>query len=476
MSSSYALSSRANNNKINHQENNEPEELLNQGVEKIYHSFNINNKIYKERINESENIINSLTKKLEMLNNEIEMLQRENQYYKSQNENLKKEVEKLNKIVKKIQGKLTNVDYQINECIKGDNIQELNMKRQYNFNKKTKNKSLYIDFKNKANKESLFQINSKNYLNEEKDKNGIYNNKSTKNKKLVYYIDNNIPKDNGNKINYNKELETNDNDNEIINNEINTNIDKKMYKKMGNNSFDLNSKINKNTDSLYKKDEKLKTPNSVLYKNIVNKEEKKKISNQRDLIYEQPRETSLSYQENDKNRSNSSKQFLKENNIISNNKTTDEIKINNIINNENNEKINNNDNILSTNNKDLKGKICLTYDNLFNKMNSKKNSYTSFRGKILNKNIADNIFKNKDNKKNKNMNIDLLEKIKNDEITYFLKKCKMLLDKEFFEEIVKLFQEYKDGLLTDEGIIIKTQRYIESNKELIELFNKVFEK
>ena len=100
-------------------------------------------------------------------------------------------------------------------------------------------------------------------------------------------------------------------------------------------------------------------------------------------------------------------------------------------------------------------------------MYSKKNSYTSFRGKILNKNISDNIFKNNDNKNNKNMKFDLLEKIKNDEITNFLKKCKILLDKEFFEEIVKLFQENKEGLLTDEGIIIKTQRYIESNKKLI---------
>jgi len=41
---------------------------------------------------------------------------------------------------------------------------------------------------------------------------------------------------------------------------------------------------------------------------------------------------------------------------------------------------------------------------------------------------------------------------------------------------VKLFKDYKDGLLTDERIIIKTQRYLESNTELIELFNKVFGK
>ena len=52
----------------------------------------------------------------------------------------------------------------------------------------------------------------------------------------------------------------------------------------------------------------------------------------------------------------------------------------------------------------------------------------------------------------------------------------MLLDKEAFESIVKLFQEYKDGLLTDEGIILKTQNYILNNKELIDIFNKVFGK
>ena len=448
--SSCVISSRTNN-RANNQEDNEPEEILNQGIEKIYHSFNVNNKIHKEKINENENIINGLTKKLEMLNNEMEMLQRENQYYKTQNENLKKEVEKLNKIVKKIQGKLSNVDYQINECIKsGTNLKSLNLK-------KKKNSNLFINFKDndkdkKENNQSLFHLNPNNISVEENEKenNGKYNNKSTKNKKLIYYIDNNILKDNGNKLNSKIEYEINRN-----------NINKKFNKTVGYNSFDLNMNINENKkNNLSKKtDKKIKTPNSILYKNIISKEDKKKKNNLEVIGNEQPRETSFSREENYKNRSNSSKHFIKEN-IISNNKTTDEIEINNFINNEDLKL----DKLTSANNKDLQSKICLTYDNLFNKKKTiKKNSYISFRGKILDKNISENIFK----KEGVN---------KSDEINFFLKKCKMLLNKEFFEQIVKLFQDYKDGLLTDEGIIIKTQRYLESNKELIELFNKVFGK
>ena len=121
----------------------------------------------------------------------------------------------------------------------------------------------------------------------------------------------------------------------------------------------------------------------------------------------------------------------------------------------------------------------MTYDNLFNKKNTKKkNTYTSFRGKILKKKISDNIFKNDENYiREKIIKSDSAEKInKKDEITYFLKKCKMILEKELFDKIMKLFKEYKEGLLTDEGIIIKTHKYLGNNKELVELFNKVFSK
>ena len=465
--SSCVISSRTNTNNEN-KEFDEPEEILSQGIEKIYHSFNINNKRYKEKISENEIIINGLTKKLENLNNELEMLQRENHYYKMQNEKLKKEVEKLNKIVKKIQGKLSKVDFQINECIKNDNIKN-DIKKNELYNKRKKHNSLYMNYKNKDNNQSLFKINSKNFLVEENDKIDNYNNKSAKNKKLVYFIDNNILKDNGNKINYEKEMQK-----EIankINNDIEANIKKKTNKTVGHNSFDLNMNINEN--NLYKKSEKLKSPNSVLCKNIITKEDKKKTNKEFDN--DQPRESSLSCQDNNKNITYSYKKFLKENekNKALNNKTTDEEEISIITNN----KILNIDQS-SSNNKGYESKICLTSDNLFNKRHSKKKiSYTSFRGKILNKNISENIFKSDKHKREKTLNNDIIENsTKSEEITFFLKKCKMLLEKEIFDEILKLFEDYKEGLLTDEGIFIKTQSYLENNNELIELFNNIFGK
>ena len=461
--SSCAISSRTNNNKEK-QEYNEPEELLSQGIEKIYHSFNVNNKRYKDKISENERIISGLTKKMENLSNEMEMIQRENTYYKTQNEKLKKEVDKLNKIVKKIQGKLSSVDFQINECIKDDNNNKNNIKKNENYNKRKKHNSLYITYQNENEdkNQSLSQVNTKNFLFEENHKNANYDNKNSKNKKLAYYIDNKVSKDNGNKINYEKEIKK-----ELNNNNMGIDTKKKINKTVGYNSFDLNSNINDNN----KQGEILKTPNSILYKNIIAKEAKKK-NNNRVFDNDQPRETSLSCQDNNKYRSYSSKQFMKEKekNII-NNKSTEEVKMNNIINKDDlyNDKI-------SPNNKGYDSNICLTYDNLFNKINSKKkNSYISFRGRILNKNISENIFKSGKFKREKSLNNEIIERAtKNNEITYFLKKCKINLEREVFDKVIKLFQDYKNGLITDEGIIIKTQNYLGNNNELIELFNKVF--
>ena len=63
-----------------------------------------------------------------------------------------------------------------------------------------------------------------------------------------------------------------------------------------------------------------------------------------------------------------------------------------------------------------------------------------------------------------------------EKVNFFLAKCKNLLDKESAEKILIIFQEYKEGLITDKGIFLQIQKYICKNKELIELFNQVFSK
>ncbi len=131
-----------------------------------------------------------------------------------------------------------------------------------------------------------------------------------------------------------------------------------------------------------------------------------------------------------------------------------------------------NNDIIKGNNKHkkLEQKVCLTYDNLFINTNNnikeikkKKTTYNTFRGKVFNKNVSEKNIKT--------------EKIKNSEkVKYFLNKCKNLLNKESVDIIVNLFKDYKEGLITEKGIILQTQKYIWNNNELIELFNKIFSK
>ena len=80
------------------------------------------------------------------------------------------------------------------------------------------------------------------------------------------------------------------------------------------------------------------------------------------------------------------------------------------------------------------------------------------------------------------MSIDIVEKNNHkekyqeaikDELKYFFRKCEIILNKESFEEIVKLFQEYREGLITDDGMVLKIKNLLNDNKELIELFNNI---
>ena len=63
-----------------------------------------------------------------------------------------------------------------------------------------------------------------------------------------------------------------------------------------------------------------------------------------------------------------------------------------------------------------------------------------------------------------------------DKVKYFLNKCKNLLNEESVDIITNLFRDYKEGLITDKGIILQIQNYIWNNNELIELFNELFSK
>ena len=63
-----------------------------------------------------------------------------------------------------------------------------------------------------------------------------------------------------------------------------------------------------------------------------------------------------------------------------------------------------------------------------------------------------------------------------EKVNFFLNKCKSLLDKESFDKILKIFQDYKEGIITDKGIILQMKKHILNNKELVDLFNKVFSK
>ena len=424
--SSFILSK--NNNNTNTQDFNEPEELLNQGVDKIYQSFSK----YKEKIDEQENIIQSITKKIEMLNEELGMIQRENQYYKTQNEQQKKEIEKLNKMVQNIKGKLTSVDFHINECIKTDNVKFLNYKKNYEPNRKKKNSSLFIGLKSKNNEQSLFQLKPKNCLN---DKNENYINKNTKNKKLSSYVNNKNLNDN-----FKKQETYDNNDGTVYDN----------FKKKFNQAIEFNSF-------------------EVLHKNIINREDKKKKNNKSE---DQELENFILNMKNKKNRSYSSKVFPKDNN-----KTSDDI----IVNSTNDDDLDFNK--IANNDKGYEEQICYTYDNIINKPNArKKNSHNSFRGELI-KTSAENILKYYNPKKHKNTSIDLAEKNNHkekyqeaikDELKYFFRKCEVILSKESFDEIVKLFQEYREGLITDEGMILKIKNHLNDNKELIELFNNIF--
>ena len=127
----------------------------------------------------------------------------------------------------------------------------------------------------------------------------------------------------------------------------------------------------------------------------------------------------------------------------------------------------------------------------FNKMSRNKNN--SFDKLILYTN--DDIKLNKENDKNKfsfsNLNslsykifvqndeekdVNFEDIQKNKKITQmhnFLNRCKFSLDQQNYENLLKTFQDYKNNLITEKGIVEKTYFLLKNNRELVNMFDGI---
>ena len=58
-------------------------------------------------------------------------------------------------------------------------------------------------------------------------------------------------------------------------------------------------------------------------------------------------------------------------------------------------------------------------------------------------------------------------------MSIFLKKCKIYLDKTIFDKILKILQDYKNGIINDDLIIEKFKQYLKNNNELLKSFRNI---
>ena len=444
-------------------ENKDPDNLMKWGIDTIYQSFNSNILNYQEEIKKQKKIINDLKKKLEIMKEEMEMIQRENQYYKNQNEKLKAEIENLNKVVSGIKGKLTKFDFNINNNRIMNNINEENLydnNQLINKNEKRRNNKIIKD---------IYTINNPKYeINSyHRDNQSLKNLEFNKNSRTLKYgiknyeledinesdinnLDNNIDLEqeiniNNFQKNFNVDNNIYKNKNEQLNIYNNSRSKKKAHNDYNNIIFNsnfhnntLNSKIKNNNYNNEKIKLKKYENNSFVISSILNSENKNNINFNKNEIMAQKKINK------NKIRSNSS------NNVIQRKNDNQEIKNLTTRNkvNENNLPIFNELQFEQNIDKiDYKRQICQTYE-------SQKNQQ---------KNINNNI--------NGNMNIKD-SKIK--EMSLFLKKCKIYLDQSTFDKIVKIFQDYKNGIINDDIFMEKIKKYLKNNNELLVLFKNIF--
>ena len=441
----------------------DPDYLIKCGIDTIYKSFNANIENYIQQIKEQKKAINNLSKKLELMNEEIEMIQRENQYYKTQNEKLKNEVENLNKIIINIKSKLTKFDFKINNKKIIDNINQESLynnsiinnsqqktdvifKKDFcninnNFNKdkvirniefnKNSNPIKY-DLKNfKINKDiNESDINNfDNNINVEQEIN-IDNFQKNSYNEINEFLNNNLNEDKEQILHNNYKIRNNDKNNDynidslfknnilnirLRNNNRNYNNENIRLKRYTNKSFDISSALNK----------KNKNNSNINFNN-----NKNKVFFQKKLIMK------------NKVRSNSS------NNVALKKIYNNEIKNLTNRNNENSFPLLKEELFVKDINiSEYNSNICKTYQN---------------QKKLQNINMKDKL-----NRKNS------LKDLKTKEMTLFLKKCKVYLDKTTFDKIVKVFQDFKYGNISDEVIVQKLNLYLRNNNELLILFKNI---
>ena len=78
------------------------------------------------------------------------------------------------------------------------------------------------------------------------------------------------------------------------------------------------------------------------------------------------------------------------------------------------------------------------------------------------------------NDEQNDVNFEKIQKNKKiSEMNNFLSRCKFSLDQQNYEELLNTFQDYKNDLITEKGIIEKSHSLIKNNRELINKFDEI---
>ena len=471
------MSSEMSNNNIEEdiQETIDADNLIKYGIDTIYQSFNENIEYYSDKINEQKRIINDLSKKLELMNEEIEMIQRENQYYKTQNEKLKKEIENLNKIINDIKGKLTKFDFKITskKIMENINLENISNKNQMTRNNNYKNN--YFKKDSHTIDTNLKYGNANNYIEGKSFENFDYkiNSKTIRYDIKKAQFDDLVCKNNdlnNMDIHIENKLELNDEDlRNNFNNKINY-TSMNVYRNQKKQSYNIFR--NKTSDSNDMSNIKYSHHNTI---NIKSKNWNKNYNTTNIKLKKRTNKTlNIS----------SAKHLEKKNNNINaicNNdqyENKNDIHLNNKFNEKNNMRSNSLNNVIY--------RKSLNNERVRNRFNSNRNSGKQNSLQIFNSMPLNNIDntdcnqkfyqtyqKNFENNENINGGSSCLKELKMKEMTFFLKKCKVYMEQTTFDKVVKIFQEFQNGIITDEGLVQKINHYLNNNSELLNLFKNI---